>query len=85
MIVVSLINFVNILISSSAGAAKAVINLLPGSPIQLVDLTALEPYIANINWFFPIRDIVTLLTLWLAAMGTYYAYQAIMRVKKIID
>lgn len=63
-----------------------VLSLLPHSPFQPViqELTEL-PYLEYINWFVPVGDFVKIGTVWLTAIGVYYAWSIIARWIKIIS
>lgn len=50
------------------------LSLFPLSPFTSVieELSAL-PYLGYINWFVPIGDFIKIGTLWITAIGAYYA------------
>ena len=59
--------------------------LLPDSPFQAIDNSAVSQYLPYINWFIPFDFVVTTLSLWLVAIGVYYAYSVILRWVKAIE
>lgn len=60
-------------------------NLLPQSPFRpFIDNLQLPQYMAWLNWFFPIHEILLVMTGWLAAIALFYAYSIIMRWVKVI-
>lgn len=65
--------------------AQAVANLLPLSPFSefIADFAAL-PYLGYLNWFFPVGDCLTVMWVWLGAVGLFYLYSILMRWLKMI-
>lgn len=64
-----------------------ILQLLPQSPFAdlLAQLEAAElPGLAWLNWLVPIPELLQLLSLWLVAIVTYYAYSVIARWIKLI-
>ncbi len=63
-----------------------VLSLFPLSPFAPVisDLEAL-PFLGYLNWFVPIGDFIKIGTLWITAIGAYYAWSIIARWVKIIS
>lgn len=62
-----------------------VISLFPLSPFMPViqELSSL-PYLGYINWFVPIGDFIKIGTLWITAIGVYYAWSVIARWVKLL-
>ena len=59
--------------------------VLPTSPFaDFIENFEVPQYVAWLNWFFPVHEIVIILTGWLAAIAVFYAYSIIMRWVKII-
>lgn len=57
-------------------------DLLPNSPfIQFKDTVSstIQPYVKWLNWFFPVDWILTLMSVWLVAIGSFYMVQAVGR------
>lgn len=56
-----------------------VFQLLPHSPFTaLINSIGTIPYLANLNWFFPVTEAVALLEAWIAAIAIFYMYRAIL-------
>lgn len=62
------------------------LSLFPLSPFTSVieELSAL-PYLGYINWFVPIGDFIKIGTLWITAIGAYYAWSVIARWVKLLS
>lgn len=61
------------------------VSLLPLSPFQpYIEQFAALPYLGYLNWFFPIGDCLTIMSVWLTAIATYYAYSALLRWTRVI-
>ena len=54
--------------------------ILPLSPFQryIEDFAGL-PYLGYLNWFFPIRECLVAMSIWLTVITTYFMYQWILR------
>lgn len=65
---------------------ELLLSLFPLSPFLPVirDLEAL-PYLGFINWFVPVGDFIKMGTLWIAAIGAYYAWSVIARWVKLLS
>lgn len=64
---------------------NVIVALFPVSPFlpvisELSDL----PYLSYINWFVPIGDFIKISTLWITAIGVYYAWSVIARWVKLL-
>lgn len=67
------------------GLGMAVYRLLPQSPFtEFINNWNPPQYIGWLNWFFPVGQILSILSLWLTAIGVFYLYSIIMRWVKII-
>lgn len=63
----------------------AIASFLPGSPLKaFIRAIGNIPYLAELNWFLPISEMITVLELWLVVVATYYIYSAIMRFVRVI-
>lgn len=64
---------------------SAIISFLPGSPFKAIiaNLSGV-PYMAELNWFFPVHECVIVVEVWLTAVALYYVYSAIMRFIKLL-
>lgn len=69
--------------------AISVINLFPASPfapiISSFNNSVVHTYLSYINFIFPVGTMLSILSLWIAAVATYYIYQLILRWIKVVD
>lgn len=67
---------------------QTVLKVLPDSPftevIEKFDIISSEA-LAFLNWFFPVGDVLKILSVWGVAVGGYYAYSAVMRHIKLVS
>ena len=65
---------------------ELLLSLFPLSPFTPVieELSSL-PFLGYINWFLPVGDFIKMGTLWLTAIGAYYAWSVIARWVKILS
>lgn len=65
--------------------AGILIGLLPKSPFTVI-IQSIEqiPYLAELNWFFPVNRCIAALMAWASAIGIYYAVGWILRQLDII-
>ncbi len=64
----------------------AVINLFPVSPfLPAIRELGSFPYLGYLNWFMPIGNFVKIGSLWLTAIGVYYAWSVIARWVKLLQ
>lgn len=64
---------------------EKILNLLPLSPFQeFIDQFRSLPYLGWLNWFFPVGDCLTVMVVWLGAVGLFYLYSIVMRWLKMI-
>ncbi len=63
-----------------------VLSLFPLSPFLPVikELSSL-PYLGYINWFIPVGDFIKIGTLWITAIGVYYAWSVVARWIKLLS
>lgn len=67
------------------GLLALVMAFLPSSPFQeYISRIDSIPYLAELNWFVPVPEILTIMEAWLACVVIYYLYSAIMRWIKVI-
>lgn len=64
---------------------QKVLRLLPLSPFRdFIDNFSPPQYIAWLNWFFPVSQLLAVMAVWLAAITVFYLYSIIMRWIKMI-
>ena len=62
-----------------------IINFLPGSPFRRFQgMIGDIPFLAELNWFFPVSEVIVVLEAWLAVITIYYTYSAILRFIRLI-
>lgn len=67
------------------GLIQKILELLPTSPFrEFLDQFGDIPYLGILNWFFPVRGVLTVMAAWLAAIALFLLYSVIMRWVKII-
>jgi hypothetical protein len=71
--------FMDSLGSNLTNALSWVVNLLPNSPFQSIDNSAVNTFMGGLNWILPLDKIVAELQAWLACVLIFYAYQIILR------
>ena len=65
--------------------SEALMQVLPLSPFQqYIDQFRSLPYLAWLNWFFPVGACLTVMAAWLVAVDLFYLYSILMRWLKII-
>lgn len=62
-----------------------IVELLPTSPFaDFIDEFSSLPWLGYLNWFFPVRQCLIVLSAWLAAIALFYLYSVLMRWVKMI-
>lgn len=65
--------------------AEALMKVLPTSPFsRYIDAFRDMPFLGWINWFVPIRAMLTVFSSWLGAVALFYLYSIAMRWLKVI-
>ena len=65
--------------------AGDVTKFLPLSPFRkYLDAFAEIEYLGILNWFFPIKDILIVLSTWLSAIVAFYVISIVLRWLKVI-
>lgn len=69
--------------------ALTVINLFPASPfapaIASFNDSVVHTYLSYANYIVPIGTMLSILSLWIAGVSTYYVYQLILRWIRLVD
>lgn len=79
-----IISILNYIIAGLGTALQAVILLLPESPFGLIT-SNLPDIIFNVEWLFPVTEMLATLQAWVAAILVYYGYQVVLRWVKAIE
>lgn len=67
------------------GLIEGIVAALPRSPFaDFISEFSNLPFLSYLNWFFPVRACLTVMTAWLTAIGLFYLYSVIMRWVKLI-
>lgn len=67
------------------GLIQNIVQLLPTSPFApFVAQFSSLPFLGYLNWFFPVRACLQVMTGWLAAIALFYLYSVVMRWVKLI-
>ena len=78
-------NIMEFIYKWAANMAQSIMSLLPTSPFrQFIENWDAPQYLGWLNWFMPVSEILTIITLWLTAIGLFYLYSIIMRWVKMI-
>lgn len=64
---------------------SVVVALLPRSPFADLDWSFAAEPLGWLNWLFPVRDLLTVAGVWLAAIAGFYAYMWILRKVGFVD
>lgn len=72
-------------VTSSFRILDQIVEVLPASPFaDAISRFANLPWLGTLNWFFPVRECLTVMAAWLAAVALFYLYSVIMRWVKLI-
>lgn len=67
------------------GLVQQIIAVLPTSPFaDFIDAFGNLPWLGVLNWFFPVRGVLTVMAAWLGAIALFYVYSIVMRWVKMI-
>lgn len=78
-------SFIDNIGSGLASAFNWVLALLPDSPFQAIDNSAVGQFMGNLNWIIPLNVILAEIEAWLTAVAIYYLYQVVLRWTKAIS
>ena len=79
-----LIKFVNIIILAVGNLIETLISILPNSPFNIIETLEI-PYLDSLNWVFPIPIFISILEIWLVAIGVYLVISVALRWVKAIE
>lgn len=67
------------------GLIQRVLQVLPTSPLrEFIDSMGDIPYLSYLNWFFPVSEIIAVLSLWITAIGLFYLWSVVLRWLRVI-
>lgn len=79
-------DFFNFIGEQFSDLGQTIVDALPGSPIVWLEANAqIKQYLAWVNWFIPIYQMIPILEVWLIAVLAYYAIQIILRWAKAVE
>lgn len=65
--------------------ASWLLSVLPHSPFSdFIDVLSDIPYLGYLNWFIPVESILTVFSIYLGAVASFYIYSIIARWVKMI-
>lgn len=77
--------FVQALLDAIVVVLNFVAGIFPSSPFYLIEQSGFADLIAQINFFIPIYEFVSIAEAWLVAVGLYYAVSTLARWVKTIE
>lgn len=77
--------FVQSLLDAVVMVLNFVAGIFPSSPFMIIQHTGFGDLIAQINYFIPIYEFVSIAEAWLVAIGIYYAVSVLARWVKAIE
>lgn len=77
--------FLQALIDIVAASLKLLVSLFPPSPFTFISTIGAGELMANINYFVPIYEFVTIIEAWLVAIALYYIYSMWARFLKVVQ
>lgn len=78
-------NIMQFIYNWAAKMANSIMSLLPTSPFRnFINSWDAPQYLGWLNWFIPVSQILSIMALWLTAIGLFYLYSIIMRWVKMI-
>lgn len=67
------------------GLIQRVLQVLPTSPLrEFIDGMGDIPYLSYLNWFFPVSEVISILSLWVTAIGLFYLWSVVLRWLRVI-
>lgn len=79
-----IVGLLNLLIKALGGIISFILGILPNSPFQKIDFSAVQEHLGGLAWILPISSVVTIFTAWLSCIIIYYIYQVVLRWIKMI-
>lgn len=78
-------NLMDFVYKWAAKMIASILSLLPTSPFSdFINSWTPPSYIGWLNWFFPVREVLIVLGVWLTSVSLFYLYSIIMRWVKMI-
>lgn len=80
-----LIGFINAIIKSLGYVLSLIVAILPSSPFQAIDNSSVTDYLGFLAWVIPFPTIISILQLWVTAIGVFYLQMIVLRWIKALD
>lgn len=80
-----IINMLNLIIAALGNTLNFLFSFLPDSPFKILSNSPLGEYVKSLNYFFPIREMLSICELWVVAIATYKLYEIVLRWIKAIE
>lgn len=77
--------FVQALLDAVVVVLNFVAGIFPNSPFTIVEHTGFGDLLAQINFFVPVYEFISLMEAWLVAVALYYAVSTLARWVKTIE
>jgi hypothetical protein len=72
------------MMSGIKGTIQWVIERLPDSPFQALDVSPISEYLGMLNWIVPVEQMIYTLGLWVTCIAIFYIYSVVMKWVKAI-
>lgn len=66
------------------GAIQWLVERLPDSPFQALNMSDISEYLGFINWIVPVNQMVYTLGLWVSCIAIMYVYSVVMKWVKML-
>lgn len=77
--------FVQALLDAVVVVLNFVAGIFPNSPFTIIEHTGFGDLLAQINFFVPVYEFISLMEAWLVAVALYYAVSTLARWVKTIE
>lgn len=79
------INMLNLIIAALGNTLNFLVSFLPDSPFQILSNSPISEYVSSLNYFFPIKEMLSVCELWVVAIATYKLYEIVLRWIKAVE
>ncbi|MDY3618090.1 hypothetical protein [Agathobaculum sp.] len=80
-----LASFCQFLLDAIAAVLAVICNLFPPSPFKIISNAGFSDLLAQINYFLPVYEFLTIAEAWLICIIVYYAISVVARWLKAIE
>lgn len=85
MLINALIGLLNYIIEIFASLLNIIFSLLPNSPFHITIPPIVSNLLGYLNYLVPVKEILSILTVWGSCVGIYYMYQIVLRWIKVVE